>query len=103
MFVARFSVDVRFGHKDDFTLAMKKWQAEVGSKVGWDNQRVLTGSIGAPESRFEMEMQVSSLADLENAWARMVELPHHKVYAKELEQHIVSGSNRWEVFRVVQM
>ena len=105
MFVARWCVDVRFGCKDEFLKMFKKWQVEVGSKIGWTQRqsRLLTGSIGAPESRFEHEVEVESLAALESAWAQLPDQPFHKQFGKELEPLIVSGSNRWEVFRVVEV
>lgn len=103
MFVARWSVDVKFGHKDQAMDIFRKWQKEVGEKVGWGNgaSRILTGSVGAPESRIENEMQVSSLGDLERAFAEMPKHAYHKKFSDELEPHIVSGTNRWEVFRVL--
>lgn len=105
MFVARWSIDVRFGHKDAALSLMRKWQAEVGNKTGWENAnlRILNGSIGAAESRLEFEMTVDSLAQLEQMWAKLPEIPYHKQFGKDLEPLIVSGSNHWDVFRVVSL
>lgn len=103
MFIARWSIDVRFGHKDAAMVLMHKWQEEIGNKVGWEhsNLRILNGSIGAAESRLEFEMTVDSLAQLEQIWAKLPEIPAHKQFGKDLEPHIVSGSNHWDIFRVV--
>ena len=64
--------------------------------------RILTGSIGAAESRFEFEYQFESLAELEKAWASMAKNPGHAKSAADLESHIVSRTNRWEILRVVE-
>lgn len=105
MFVARLNLDVRFGHKDEFIALQKKWEENVGKKVGIEKykQRVLNGSIGALESRFEVEFEVESLADLESVFARLSEVPYHREWGKEIEPHVVSGTNRWEIFRVVKI
>ncbi len=105
MFVARWSIDVKFGHKDEFIALQKVWQENVGNKIGWERgkYRVLNGSIGAAESRFEMEISVDSLAELETAWAKLPEIEAHKKFGKDMEPLIVSGSNNWEIFRVVNL
>src|SRR5262245_47430571 len=105
MFVARWMIDAKFGHKDETIAIWKKWQQEVGERVGMkrSTSRVLTGSIGAAECRFEIEHQFATLADLEKAWAEMGKIPSHKQFSKELESHIVSGSNRWEILRIVEV
>ena len=68
MLIARWNIDVRFGQKNNFTSAYKKWSEEVGNKVGLsqDKLRVTTGSIGVNESRFECEYTVESGTITEN-------------------------------------
>ena len=51
---------------------------------------------------FAGETQVPSLAELERGWAEMAKIPAHAQFSKDLEPHIVSGSNRWEILRVVE-
>lgn len=102
MFIARWTLDARFGKKDECISLMKKWQHEVGNKVGWKEARMTTGSIGALESRVEVEIKVKSLAELEQAWGRFAEFPFHKQFGKEMEPCIVSGSNKWEIFRPIE-
>lgn len=101
MFIARWTIDARFGKKDECVSYMKKWQQEVGKPVGWKEARMTSGSIGALESRIELEIKISSLAELEQAWGRFGDFPYHKQFGKDLEPNIVSGSNRWEIFRVL--
>jgi hypothetical protein len=104
MFVARWIIDAKFGHKDDVRALCKRWNDEVGKPAGMmkTGGRMLTGSVGAPESRFEMEVLFASLAELEKTWAEMGKNPAHAKFSKELEQHVVSGTNRWEILRVVE-
>ena len=103
MLIARWNIDVRFGQNSNFTTAMKKWSEEVGNKVGLsqDKLRVTAGSIGVNESHFECEYTVESLEQLPETWKDMSKIEAHQQFGKDLEPIIVSGSNRWEVFRVV--
>jgi hypothetical protein len=104
MIVARWIIDARFGHKDQVTALCRRWEKEVGDPSGMRKAatRILTGSIGAAESRFEFEYQFASLADLEASWAALGKHPAHAKFGAELEPHIVSGTNRWEVLRIVE-
>ncbi len=56
-----------------------------------------------PQSHIEFEVRVDSLNDLESAWADMAKNPYHAQYLKELEAHIMSGSNVWHVLEVVDL
>jgi hypothetical protein len=104
MFVARWIIDAKFGHKDEVLALCKKWQGEIGDRVGMTRtRRVATGSIGAEEGRLEMETQFDSLAALEKSWIDMSKMPAHHKFSKELEPHIVSGTNRWEILRLVEV
>ena len=82
---------------------MKKWSEEVGNKVALsqDKLRVTTVSIGVNESRFECEYTVESLEQSQKMWEDMSTMEVHQQFGKDLEPIIVSGSNRWEIFRVV--
>ena len=103
MLIARWNIDVCFGQKSNFTSAMKKWSEEVGNKVvlSQDKLRVTSGSIGSNESRLECEYTVESLEQLEKMWEDISTMEAHQQFGKDLEPIIVSGSNRWEIFRVV--
>ncbi len=105
MFIARWIIDVRFGKKEEFIEIMGRWYKDVGEKVGMDKStlRVTTGSIGAKESRYEIEHTVESLEKLQMMWDEMGKIDAHKDFGKGLEPVIVSGSNRWEVFRIVDL
>jgi len=103
MFIARWSIDARFGHKPAVLDAIKAWHREVGAQVGWslDKVRIASGSIGARESRIEVDILVEDLAALEAAWAKLATLDAHKAWSAKLDLDVVSGSTRWEILRVV--
>lgn len=105
MFIARWIIDVRFGKKDEFIKTMQQWHDEVGDKVGLirDRLRVITGSIGAKESRFEFDHTVESLESLQIMWDEMAKLDAHAKFGSALEPVIVPGSSHWEVFRTVDL
>jgi len=103
MFVAQWRIEAKFGHKDIVLESMHRWIEEVGSQIGWNREtsRLLTGSIGAPESVIISQIQVENLAELEASWNKLGSIEAHKAWSKELEPHVVSGTNRWEVFRTL--
>src|SRR6266481_8288460 len=67
MFVARWQIDARFGHKQTVIDLLRKWEREVGTKAGTDKMafKILTGSIGAREATVEANHAVESIAQLE--------------------------------------
>src|SRR6185369_2287487 len=97
-FIARWSFVAKFGHKDAVITHCKKWLAEIGSQSGFGGkQNGRTGSIGACESLIELDSEFESLGDLEKAFAAIAKVPAHAAWGKELEPHIVSGTNKWEI------
>ena len=103
MYIARWLLTAHYGHKDATLALLRKWETDVGQRIGWRSSgiRVATGTIGIPQSHIEFEVRVDSLNDLESAWADMGKNPYHGQYLKELEPHIMSGSNIWHVLEVV--
>ena len=103
MFVARWQIDARFGHKQTVIDLMHKWLREVGAKAGADKMdvKVLTGSIGAREATIEVNHTVESLAQLEQFFAAIGKIEAHKQWGKELEPYVVSGSASWTIYRAV--
>lgn len=104
MMIARWNIEARFGDKPAVIESMKRWQAEIGTQIGWteDNTRLLTGSIGDHESLIQSEIRVADLAELNCAWDKLATMDAHKQWSKDLEPHIVSGTSRWEVLREVE-
>lgn len=103
MFIARWQIDARFGHKQEALELMKEWEREIGAKVGLDPKRssVATGSIGALEATIENNLEVESLAELERLFEAISKIPAHVEWGKKLEPHVVSGTSRWSILRVV--
>jgi hypothetical protein len=96
--VARFSFDVPFGRKADLATLMKKWEP-LSRDLGFARPEVLIGSIGAPESRVEMNHRFESLAALEAVWSKLND-PRMAEYQREMAPLVVPGSHRWDIFRV---
>jgi hypothetical protein len=103
MMVARWSIDAKFGYKQNVIDLMQRWLREIGPQVGFgaDKARLLTGSIGALEATIQTEHLVSDLGELNEVWEKLATIPAHKQWSKDLEPHVVSGTNRWEIYRVL--
>jgi hypothetical protein len=104
MMIARWTIDAKFGYKPVALELMTRWAQEIGPQIGWtrDKTRLLTGSVGALESTIQSEILVKDLNELNEAWSKLGSIEAHKRWSKELEPYVVSGTNRWEIFRVVE-
>jgi hypothetical protein len=105
MFVARWQFTSQFGKVEDVLSILRKWQIDVGERVGWRSAstRVVAGVVGATNSAIEFEIHVDSLADLEAAWNDMERNPSHQEHMKQLGHVIVAGSNHWTVYRELSL
>jgi hypothetical protein len=103
MMVARWSIDARFGYKQNVVDAMKRWMRDIAPQVGIveERTRLLTGSVGALEATVQSEHLIDDLAELNRIWDKLATLPAHQQWGKDLEPHVVSGTSRWEIFRVL--
>jgi hypothetical protein len=103
MMVARWSIDAKFGHKQAVIDSMKRWLREIGPQAGIDAQRtrLLTGSVGALEASVLSEQVVEDLAELNRVWDKLGSIPAHQQWSKELEPDVVSGTSRWEIYRLL--
>ncbi|MBI2960079.1 MAG: hypothetical protein HYY28_07180 [Betaproteobacteria bacterium] len=103
MMVARWSIDAKFGYKQNVIDLMQRWLREIGPQAGFkaDGMRLVTGSIGAPESTIQIDYLVKDLAELNQAWEKLATVAAHKQWGKDMEPHVVSGTNRWEIYRVL--
>jgi hypothetical protein len=103
MFVARWQIDARFGHKQELIDLMHRWLRDIGAKAGTDKMdvRLLTGSVGAREATIEVDHSIESLAELEHFFEAIGKNDAHKKWGKELEPHVVSGSAAWTIYRVL--
>jgi hypothetical protein len=99
--IARFSFDVPFGKKAELTRLMKKWEP-MSDELGFTRPQMLVGSIGAPESRVELNHTFPSLAALEAVWAKLND-PRMADYQRDLAPFVVPGSHRWEILRIQEV
>jgi hypothetical protein len=103
MMIARWQIHARFGHRTAALELMKRWWSEIAPQIGWsaDQVRILTGSVGAQEAEIEVEVEISDLGDLSEAWKRLAQTRGQEKWAEDLEPHVASGTSRWTVYRVV--
>jgi len=103
MMIARWQIDARFGHKQTLIDMLRDWTTRVAPQAGLDPARgkILTGSIGALEATVEHNWEISDLAELEKVWARLGTLEAHRQWGKDLEPFVVSGTAKWNIYRVL--
>jgi hypothetical protein len=96
--IARFSFDVPFGKKADYLKLATKWQP-LSDELGFPKPEVLIGSIGAPESRIELNHRFESLTALERVWAKLAD-PRMADFQRDMAPFVVPGSHRWDILRI---
>ncbi len=102
MFITRWQIDARFGHKDKVIELLRNWDRDIGSQAGLQNNiQYLSGSIGAREATVENNVTVTSLAELEAGFAAIGQSDAHKKWGEALEPHVVSGTSHWQILRVL--
>jgi hypothetical protein len=103
MFIARWQIDARFGHKQAVIELLRKWERDIGSKAGTDKMdfKILTGSIGAREATVEANHTIESIAQLERFFDSIAKIDAHPQWGKDLEPYVVSGSALWNIYRLV--
>src|SRR5437868_6994887 len=101
MYIARWQFTARFGKMEEVVSILRKWELDVGHRIGWRpaSIRIVTGFIGSSESEVEFEARFDSLSDLESAWSDRDRTPSHREYMMMLEPLLVSGTNRWSIYR----
>ena len=103
MYVARWHLTARFGHKDETLKLLQRWEIDVAHRIGWrpGSVRIVAGGIGVGDTDIEVEAKIDSLTDLEASWADMARVPYQAEYQKKLSELIISGSSRWTIHRVI--
>ncbi|OZG72371.1 hypothetical protein BTA51_16720 [Hahella sp. CCB-MM4] len=103
MMVARWSIDAKFGYKQKVIDLMQGWMRDIGPQAGLtaDKLRLITGSVGALESTIQSEHIIEDLNELNEVWDKLAKIDAHKQWSQELEPYVVSGTNRWEIYRVI--
>ncbi len=102
MIVARWHFKVRFGMKQTAIDKVKEWWSSIGAAIGQTDYTIMTGSVGAEEALVTVDVRVKDMAELNDQWDKLAQRDDHTQFATELEPLIVSGSTRWEIFRVVE-
>lgn len=101
MLIAVWQIDARFGHKQQVIDKLKEWEEKIGKPAGMKTGRLLTGSIGAREATVMHEWEVEDLAEIDKIWSKLATHPAHQQWGRELEPLVVSGTSRWNVYRVL--
>ncbi len=104
--IARWHVTAVFGRKPELIAAVQSWIVSVAAKAGCskENTRLLTGSVGAPESELQMEITFNSIAELDDFFKAIASQgPEHAKFQEQASPVVVHGSNRWEVLRIVPL
>jgi hypothetical protein len=103
MFICGWSFDLQYGTRDQALKLLHEFKDGI-AKSGWlaKRTRILAGSIGVPESRIVIEHEFESLAALESSWEALHK--QSELFGKmvsQLKGVIVSGTPRWEIYRVL--
>lgn len=103
MMIARWQFIANFGRKQDAIDLIKEWNQQIGAQTNIDvsTSRIITGSVGVSEGLVENEMEIDGLKDLDDFFTKIATIKMHSEWGKKMGEVIVSGSTRWETFRVV--
>ena len=93
---ARWTVDVKFGRRQDAVSLLREWAQNVALKATPppSNVALLAAAIGVPEARVEMELTFASLAELDSFW-RTSPADVQKDWARRFADVVVEGSSSW--------
>jgi hypothetical protein len=103
MMIARWQFIAKFGHKQEAIDLIEEWNKQIGAQTNIDvsKARIVTGSVGVSEGLVENEMEIDGLKDLDDFFTKIASIKMHGEWGAKMGEVIVSGSTRWEVFRVV--
>jgi hypothetical protein len=103
MMIARWQFTAKFGRKQEAIDLIEEWNQQIGAQTNIDvsKARIVTGSVGVSEGLVENEMEINGLKDLDDFFSKIASIKMHGEWGRKMGEVIVSGSTRWEVFRVV--
>ena len=103
MMIARWQFTAKFGRKQEAIDLIEEWNQQIGAQTNIDvsKSRIVTGSVGVSEGLVENEMEINGLKDLDDFFTKIATIKMHSEWGPKMGEVIVSGSTRWEVFRVV--
>lgn len=101
---ARWCIDIKYGVKMEAIGLIQEWVQVIGSQAGLTarNTTILSGAVGAPESRLELEVELDNLAELEAFWGQ-IPSQAHKAWSQRAQHYLIDGSPQWEVYRNVSV
>ena len=100
MFLIRSIAQTQAGRRNEAVSISKEFAAEMRQASGASSSRILTGSIGPADSTIVIESEVESLAQFEKQLDAMNNSPSMERYAKKFAELFISGSHRFEIFRI---
>lgn len=104
MFACQWHFDIPFGTQKEALEIVRQYGEAMSKSLGMpqmQNERVMVGHIGPSPSHVVVESIVSSLAE----WEKMMQdvgSGKYQEFATKMQKFIVPGSQRWEVYRIVQ-
>ena len=104
MIVCQWHLDVTYGRQREALAVMRAWGAEKFASSEFRRargSRLLCGLIGPSASHIVDEYEFESLADFEAALAGMSAAQFRR-HSEALAPFVVSGSQHWVVYRVVE-
>jgi hypothetical protein len=101
MYIARWHFTANFGHQATCVELLRKWEVDVGQRIGWrlGSTRISSGLIG--DETVELEVRLDDLGDLESAFKDMEKVPYHAQHMLDLAKH--TTASRWTVHRVIDL
>ena len=104
MVICQWHLDIVYGKQAEALRIMRAWGTEKFASSEFRRARgarLLAGLLGASASHLIDEYTFESLADFEAALGGMG-APQFKAHSEALAPFIVSGSQHWVVYRVLE-
>jgi hypothetical protein len=103
VFICQWHLDISYGRQSEVVRIMKAWGEEKFASSEFKrarSSRLLVGHVGVSASHVVDEYEFETLADFEAALAGM-SAPEFRQHSDSLAPHIIPGSQKWLVYRVV--
>ena len=103
MYVCQWHLDIIYGKQGDALKVMRAWGNQKMATSEFkraQSTRLLAGFVGPSASHVIDEYVFESIADFELALAGMKQ-PEFKAHSDALAPFIVSGSQHWEILRIL--
>ena len=100
MFLIRSIAQAQSGRRDEAVALMKAFSNELHKELGQVEARILTGSIGPADTTIVMERVVKSMAEWEQNIEAANKWPGAQRFHQKFGEVFISGSHRFEVYRV---